>query len=641
MGTERMPFLGQTPHGLVRRAIFVVVGVLFLGNLSTTASAAGSVVSFSSPQFVDGQIGNESQLKVTLTGINDFGVVGTTNGEGTLSANAVTHGIAYAASSCYPYPTYAYRACTIDFTWTPSVSTTLSATDTYTIQVYDAVTTTTTTEVITFSGSTEPCYTVSGNILTSGAACVGVVFIRSGITSIAADAFSGNSLITSVTMPNGVTSIGSKAFYNSANLVTVNMPNSITSIGSQAFQACTKLETAVLPSGITAIPDFLYLGASSLSNIGSIPSGVTSIGTYALNGTALASLTIPNSVTSLGANFAANNPFLASVTFGTGVTAIPDSAFNQDPILSVVNIPVGVTTIGPLAFGGDYGITSLTLPNSLTSIGSQAFDGPGPPSLICVNASVATYALYSGWRIGLTRCNTYTVASSTASPTSAAVPVGYGTGTSTTVTMTRDGITGANPTVTLSVTGGTWTVGAVSGTTVSNVNVTSAAPVTITLTAATGTYVLGLTLGAGAGTYTASDNATTPLSYAVTVSGATNPYTIASSIASPSSASVKYRYSGGTSTTVRLTRAGSSGSNPTTTLSVTGGTWTVTVGRGVSASSTTVRSGAPVTITLTAATGSYTLSLNTGAAVGRYTATDTATRRLNYVVTVGASKRDD
>ena len=46
-------------------------------------------------------------MKVTITGINDFGVVGTTNGEGTLSANAVTHGIAYAASSCYPYPTYA------------------------------------------------------------------------------------------------------------------------------------------------------------------------------------------------------------------------------------------------------------------------------------------------------------------------------------------------------------------------------------------------------------------------------------------------------------------------------------------------------------------------------------------------------
>ena len=113
-----------------------------------------------------------------------------------------------------------YGACTIDFTWTPSVSKTLSATDTYTIQVYDSVTTTTTTEVITFSGSTEPCYTFSGNILTSGAACVGVVSIRSGITSIAADAFSGNSLITSVTMPNGVTSIGSKAFYNSANLVT-------------------------------------------------------------------------------------------------------------------------------------------------------------------------------------------------------------------------------------------------------------------------------------------------------------------------------------------------------------------------------------------------------------------------------------
>jgi hypothetical protein len=66
--------------------------------------------------------------------------------------------------------------------------------------------------------------------------------------------------------------------------------------------------------------------------------------------------------------------------WGERVTAIPSKAFENRGIASVT-IPEGVTTIGTRAFAdnrwsnGDkhYGLTSVTIPNSITSIGDEAF----------------------------------------------------------------------------------------------------------------------------------------------------------------------------------------------------------------------------------------------------------------------------
>ncbi|WP_083822554.1 leucine-rich repeat protein [Prevotella sp. C561] len=40
-----------------------------------------------------------------------------------------------------------------------------------------------------------------------------------------------------------------------------------------------------------------------------------------------------------------------------------------------VTIPNSVTTIGQLAFSGCSSLTSVTIPNSVTTIGSEAFSG--------------------------------------------------------------------------------------------------------------------------------------------------------------------------------------------------------------------------------------------------------------------------
>ncbi len=62
-----------------------------------------------------------------------------------------------------------------------------------------------------------------------------------------------------------------------------------------------------------------------------------------------------------------------SVTIPNSVTSIGDLAFSRCSGLTSVTIPNSVTSIGNYAFYGCSGLTSVTIPNSVTSIGDKAF----------------------------------------------------------------------------------------------------------------------------------------------------------------------------------------------------------------------------------------------------------------------------
>ena len=57
----------------------------------------------------------------------------------------------------------------------------------------------------------------------------------------------------------------------------------------------------------------------------------------------------------------------------TGVTSIDNNAFRDSNIVSIT-IPDSVTSIGGFAFYGCSGLTSITIPDSVTSIGESAFE---------------------------------------------------------------------------------------------------------------------------------------------------------------------------------------------------------------------------------------------------------------------------
>lgn len=104
---------------------------------------------------------------------------------------------------------------------------------------------------------------------------------------------------------------------------------------------------------------------------------VTKVPTMAFRGSALQSITIPESVTEIGKGAFADCASLSSVNLPSGLKSIEDTAFSGCTSLASVSIPAEVTLIGYQAFGGCAALTSLTVPASIDMLGDDAFFGTG------------------------------------------------------------------------------------------------------------------------------------------------------------------------------------------------------------------------------------------------------------------------
>ncbi len=89
---------------------------------------------------------------------------------------------------------------------------------------------------------------------------------------------------------------------------------------------------------------------------------------------------------------------MTSLTIGNSVTSIGISAFTDCRGLTSITIPNSVTSIGSSAFRGCSGLTSITIPNSVTSIGDAAFQGCSHLTSPVYNAHVFAFmpTSYSG-----------------------------------------------------------------------------------------------------------------------------------------------------------------------------------------------------------------------------------------------------
>ena len=102
------------------------------------------------------------------------------------------------------------------------------------------------------------------------------------------------------------------------------------------------------------------------------------------------SVTIGNSVTSIGDYAFYDCDGLTSVTIGNSVTSIGDYAFFDCDGLTKVTIPDSVISIGYSAFSYCRSLTSVTIPDSVTSIGDYAFSNCTGLTEINYNAKAVT-----------------------------------------------------------------------------------------------------------------------------------------------------------------------------------------------------------------------------------------------------------
>ena len=168
------------------------------------------------------------------------------------------------------------------------------------------------------------------------------------------------------------TTLPSAVFYQKRALLSIALPNGLTGIPYGAFVVC-RLTTVTIPNSVTSIGESAFSGCTSLTSV-TIPNSVTSIGESAFRGcSALTSVTIPNSVTSIENYAFSRCSALTSVTIPNSVTSIGGSAFEECSALTSVTIPNSVTSIEEGAFSGCTSLGSVTIPNSVTSIGGWAF----------------------------------------------------------------------------------------------------------------------------------------------------------------------------------------------------------------------------------------------------------------------------
>ena len=215
--------------------------------------------------------------------------------------------------------------------------------------------------------------------------------IPNDVTSIGNNAFESIlTLLKTINIPNSVTSIGKNAFKGCTGLTSITIPNNVTSIGDYAFEGCTGLKTVYNLSNLTfseGSEDYGYV-AYYADKVYNVPNGsiegdfifgkINNVNTllyYLGNAT---ELTLPADYKGetyvIGTSVFENNTTITSVTIPNSVTSIGDKAFRSCYGLKSVTIPNSVTSIGNAAFY-ECGFTKLNIPQNVTSIGTRAFVG--------------------------------------------------------------------------------------------------------------------------------------------------------------------------------------------------------------------------------------------------------------------------
>jgi hypothetical protein len=170
----------------------------------------------------------------------------------------------------------------------------------------------------------------------------------------------------------------------------MNRTMKVTSIGNDAFRKCP-VNSVTISNSVTSIGRSAFYDCNGLTSV-TIGNGVVSIGDFAFSGCYnLTSVIIPNSVREIGSSVFQGCRSMTTLIIGNSVTSIGRSAFDGCNGLTSVTIPNSVTSIGEGAFNICSGLISVTIPSSVKSIGSGLFSGCSGLTSILVESGNLNY----------------------------------------------------------------------------------------------------------------------------------------------------------------------------------------------------------------------------------------------------------
>ena len=152
-----------------------------------------------------------------------------------------------------------------------------------------------------------------------------------------------------------------------------------------------KIHSVTIPQSVTSIGDGAFAECEKLDSL-TINDAATSIGDWAFDECyALSSLSLGKNITTIGDYAFYDCRILNNVTIPQSVTSIGDHAFEFCYNMDTLTIKDAATSIGEYAFSHCESLKTLSLGENITTIGDDAFRGCGDLECIMLPAGLASF----------------------------------------------------------------------------------------------------------------------------------------------------------------------------------------------------------------------------------------------------------
>ena len=175
-------------------------------------------------------------------------------------------------------------------------------------------------------------------------------------------------------VPEGIEKISASVFYNKKHIKEIKLPSTLKEIGAYAL-AGTSIEKIEIPESCTKIMPGAFSNCLNLKEI-NLPKNLSSLNDNTfVNCQSLKEINIPDNVEYIESSCFKNCVNLSNIKLPKNLQMIAEQCFQDCSSLRQVDFPDGLTSIGNSCFMDCDKLLDIELPSSVREIGSSCFEG--------------------------------------------------------------------------------------------------------------------------------------------------------------------------------------------------------------------------------------------------------------------------